>query len=42
MIRKSYQKQNRISEFNLLLSSFLFGSLGSILAMLIFHHKTKN
>ncbi|SUB75324.1 DUF1294 domain-containing protein [Peptoniphilus indolicus] len=39
--KKAIKNKNRISEFNLLLSSFLFGSLGSILAMLIFHHKTK-
>ncbi|SHH33152.1 Uncharacterized membrane protein YsdA, DUF1294 family [Anaerosphaera aminiphila DSM 21120] len=33
--------RNRISENNLLLSAFLFGSLGALIAMLLFHHKTK-
>ena len=31
----------RISEANLLMLSFIFGSLGALLGMLIFHHKTK-
>lgn len=39
--KKAIHHKNRISENSLLISSFLFGSLGSILSMLIFHHKTK-
>lgn len=35
------KKKNRIPENTLLLFSLLGGSLGSILSMLIFHHKTK-
>ena len=35
------KKKNRISEFSLLLISFLGGSIGSILGMIIFNHKTK-
>lgn len=37
---KAKQNKNRISEFTLLLISFLGGSLGSLLAMLILRHKT--
>lgn len=33
--------RNRISENNLLLSAFLFGSVGTLIAMVLFHHKTK-
>lgn len=33
--------RNRISENNLLLSAFLFGSVGALIAMVLFHHKTK-
>ena len=36
---KATQNKSRISEFTLLLFSFLGGSLGSLLAMLIFRHK---
>jgi len=31
----------RISEAALLMLSFLFGSIGALLGMIIFHHKTK-
>ncbi|WP_313384271.1 DUF1294 domain-containing protein [Chishuiella sp.] len=34
-------KKNRIPENTLFLFSLLGGSLGSILSMIIFHHKTK-
>ena len=37
----SIKKKERISEFALLLVSFLMGSVGSILGMTIFHHKTR-
>ena len=33
--------KERISEFTLLLISFFGGSIGSLLGMIIFHHKTK-
>ncbi|HIP12140.1 MAG TPA: DUF1294 domain-containing protein [Arcobacter sp.] len=32
---------NRVSEINLLFSSFIGGSIGSIFAMIIFRHKIK-
>ena len=35
------KKKYRISEYRLLLLSFLGGSIGAILGMKIFHHKTK-
>ena len=35
------KKKNRISEFSLLLISFLGGLIGSIIRMIIFNHKTK-
>ncbi|WP_313375936.1 DUF1294 domain-containing protein [Chishuiella sp.] len=35
------KKKNRIPENTLFLFSLLGGSLGSILSMIIFHHKTK-
>lgn len=38
--QKARQNKRRISEFTLLLVSFLGGSLGSFLAMFIFRHKT--
>ena len=38
--QKAKQNKRRISEFTLLLVSFLGGSLGSLLGMLIFRHKT--
>ena len=38
--QKAKQNKRRISEFTLLLVSFLGGSLGSFLAMFIFRHKT--
>lgn len=34
-------KKQRISEFTLLGLSFLGGSIGTILGMYLFHHKTK-
>ena len=37
--QKARQNKRRISEFTLLLVSFLGGSLGSFLAMFIFRHK---
>lgn len=36
---KATQNKSRISEFSLLLVSFFGGSIGSLLAMLIFRHK---
>ena len=39
--RKAIKGKNRISENSLLLSAFLFGSIGAFLSMLIFRHKTK-
>ena len=38
--QKAKQNKRRISEFTLLLVSFLGGSLGSFLAMFNFRHKT--
>ena len=35
------KKLYRISEYSLLVLSFFGGSIGSILGMIIFHHKTK-
>lgn len=40
--RKAIKKKWRISEKTLLGISFLGGSMGSILAMFIFKHKTKH
>lgn len=40
--RKAIKNQYRIKEKTLLLSSFLFGSVGGILGMYIFRHKTKH
>ncbi|MCI5997131.1 MAG: DUF1294 domain-containing protein [Peptoniphilaceae bacterium] len=37
---KARRNEERISERKLLLSSFLFGAFGAILAMNIFRHKT--
>ena len=39
--RKAIKGKNRISENSLLLSAFLFGSIGAFLSMQIFRHKTK-
>lgn len=39
--QKAIHHKRRISERTLLLSAFLFASLGAILSMLIFKHKTK-
>ena len=39
--RRAKKDKWRIKEFTLHLSSFLGGSAGSILAMILFHHKTK-
>ncbi len=38
---RSIKNKYRISEKNLYLLSFLGGSLGSIVGMKVFHHKTK-
>ena len=38
---KSSKKTRRVSENKLLLSSFVGGSIGSILAMMMFRHKIK-
>jgi len=38
---KSSKKTRRVSENKLLLSSFIGGSIGSILAMMMFRHKIK-
>ena len=35
------KKLYRVSEYSLLVLSFFGGSIGSILGMIIFHHKTK-
>ncbi|WP_282629396.1 DUF1294 domain-containing protein [Empedobacter sedimenti] len=39
--KKSIKKQSRISEFTLYLVSLLGGSIGTLLGMQIFRHKTK-
>lgn len=39
--RKAIKRQWRISERMLLAFALLGGSIGAILAMMIFHHKTK-
>lgn len=39
--RKAIKGKNRISENSLLLSAFLFGSIGAFLSMQIFRHKTQ-
>jgi uncharacterized membrane protein YsdA (DUF1294 family) len=36
---KAVKHKRRISEFNLLILTFLGGTLGAVLAMLIFRHK---
>lgn len=36
------KKMRRINEFILLFISFLGGSIGEMLGMLLFHHKTKH
>ena len=38
--KKSIKKEHRISEFHLLFVSLIGGSVGSILGMKFFHHKT--
>ncbi|MFI3260864.1 MAG: DUF1294 domain-containing protein [bacterium] len=35
------KKKGRISEFNLFLVAIIFGSIGSILGMFVFHHKIR-
>ena len=35
------KKKERISEFSLILISILMGSIGSLLGMIVFHHKTR-
>ena len=39
--KRSIKKEYRISEYTLISISFLGGAIGSILGMIIFHHKTK-
>ncbi len=39
--RKAVKKKRRIREATLLFVSFIGGSLGGLLAMMIFRHKTK-
>lgn len=39
---KAIHHKWRISERALFLSAFLFGSIGSMLGMYLFHHKTKH
>jgi len=38
--KKAIKKESRISEFQLLFISLLGGSIGSIIGMKVFHHKT--
>lgn len=38
---KAVHKQYRISERTLLLSTLICGGLGSLLGMVVFHHKTR-
>lgn len=38
--KKAINKKSRISEFQLLFLSFIGGSVGSLIGMKIFHHKT--
>lgn len=38
---KAVRDKRRISEQTLLTAAFLFGSIGSILGALVFHHKTR-
>lgn len=40
--RKAQKKEWRISENNLMLTSMLGGSIGMLLGMYTFHHKTKH
>jgi len=40
--KKAIKNKRRISEKTLLLSSFLFGSIGGLLGMYILRHKTKH
>ena len=40
--RRSIRGEWRISERNLLLAAFCFGSLGAFLGMKHYHHKTKH
>ena len=39
--RKAIKNKRRISEKTLLMLAFFFGSVGSFIGMLFFHHKTK-
>lgn len=39
--RKAIKKKYRISEYSLFLLALIGGSVGSILGMYLFHHKTK-
>lgn len=39
--RKAIKKKYRISEYSLFLLALIGGSIGSILGMYVFHHKTK-
>ena len=39
--RKSIKGKYRISEYNLLMMAILGGSIGSLIGMKVFHHKTK-
>ncbi|RVU54105.1 DUF1294 domain-containing protein [Anaerosphaera multitolerans] len=39
--RRAIARKSRISEHTLLLTTFLFGSVGALTAMAVFHHKTK-
>jgi len=40
--RKAIKNQWRISEFHLIAVAFIGGSLGALLGMWLFHHKTKH
>lgn len=40
--RKAKKNQWRISESNLISIAFIGGSLGALLGILVFHHKTKH
>ncbi|WP_226063227.1 DUF1294 domain-containing protein [Kaistella polysaccharea] len=39
--RKAQKNKHRISEKSLLIMTFFGGTIGSVLGMLIFHHKTE-
>lgn len=40
--RKAKKNQWRIAESTLILIAFIGGSLGALLGMIVFHHKTKH